>query len=462
MKENTKEQIDKYYNGEISSQKLISFIKTNETYSNEETYCKYHNTSNICPSCGKIRKYSGFKNGYRCSIECGWKRKIKPKNEHPELTKELIIENVTKCGNISHKFLRSHNITEKDCFDFVFGSKNCKYCGIESSFINWTSGYKDICSNNDCKKQQRKERTQSTNLKRYGVKNAFQKNGQETLDKIKSTCIEKYGVDNIFKSKDIMFKDGVHVTKQTHINQKRNNTMFLKYGTIDPLEIKDGRKRGINKCINDPKVKIRRELTNLEKYGVDHPFKSMKFQDYLKQCNIDKFGVPNCMFDDKIREIHTNACIIRDENRLNDIDDNGLNSFERVVQNRLNDIDDNGLNSYQRAGEKTKETNIKNGRWIPDEEKTDFEIYYSEVWKYTRRQNINNLENIEKRGHANKGLYHLDHKFSIFEGFKQLIPAKIIGSICNLEMVVGRNNLAKGRKCSISEEKLIEEYFYAN
>lgn len=37
------------------------------------------------------------------------------------------------------------------------------------------------------------------------------------------------------------------------------------------------------------------------------------------------------------------------ENRLNDIDKNGRNSYQRVVYNRINDIDENGLNSYKRA-----------------------------------------------------------------------------------------------------------------
>lgn len=37
------------------------------------------------------------------------------------------------------------------------------------------------------------------------------------------------------------------------------------------------------------------------------------------------------------------------KNRLNDIDENGRNSYQRVAYNRINDIDKNGLNAYQRA-----------------------------------------------------------------------------------------------------------------
>ena len=53
-------------------------------------------------------------------------------------------------------------------------------------------------------------------------------------------------------------------------------------------------------------------------------------------------------------------------------------------------------------------------------------------------------------------MYHLDHKFSIVEGFKQNIPPYIIGHINNLEMLIGRNNLVKNRKCSIDKDVLID------
>ena len=62
------------------------------------------------------------------------------------------------------------------------------------------------------------------------------------------------------------------------------------------------------------------------------------------------------------------------------------------------------------------------------------------------------LDGIEKRSYW----YHLDHKFSVVEGFKQNIPPYIIGHINNLEMLMGRNNLVKNRKCSIDKDVLID------
>lgn len=54
--------------------------------------------------------------------------------------------------------------------------------------------------------------------------------------------------------------------------------------------------------------------------------------------------------------------------------------------------------------------------------------------------------------------YHLDHKYSIYQGFVDDIDPKIIGSIYNLEMLPFDKNISKGCKCSITKEELISEY----
>jgi transposase len=82
--------------------------------------------------------------------------------------------------------------------------------------------------------------------------------------------------------------------------------------------------------------------------------------------------------------------------------------------------------------------------------------YELEVIKITRQQPIYNLPNYEKRGKSGlDGAYHLDHKFSIIEGFKQNIEPKIIGNIKNLEFIPWEENLKKRAKCSITIKELI-------
>lgn len=85
-----------------------------------------------------------------------------------------------------------------------------------------------------------------------------------------------------------------------------------------------------------------------------------------------------------------------------------------------------------------------------------YKKYRSDVMKVTNKQNFNELENNDKkRGLCGvPGAYQLDHKFSIFEGFKEGIEPEIIGNINNLEFIPWEENLNKGSRCSITEEEL--------
>lgn len=86
----------------------------------------------------------------------------------------------------------------------------------------------------------------------------------------------------------------------------------------------------------------------------------------------------------------------------------------------------------------------------------EFEKYELEVMKITRRQEINSLPNSGKRGNSGvKGAYHLDHKFSIVEGFNKKINPEIIGNIKNLEFIPWEENIKKRTKCSITINELI-------
>ena len=74
--------------------------------------------------------------------------------------------------------------------------------------------------------------------------------------------------------------------------------------------------------------------------------------------------------------------------------------------------------------------------------------YYSEksYKKYYFLINQNNYE----RGHD----YHLDHKYSLYEGFKNGVSPKIIGGYKNLEVIKKSKNISKGKKCSIELKEI--------
>jgi len=85
--------------------------------------------------------------------------------------------------------------------------------------------------------------------------------------------------------------------------------------------------------------------------------------------------------------------------------------------------------------------------------------YKSDVYKITNKQPINKLPNYDKRGLAGiVGSYHLDHKYSVMEGYRNGIDPKIIGHITNLEFIPWFENISKKDKCSITIEVLNELY----
>ena len=85
----------------------------------------------------------------------------------------------------------------------------------------------------------------------------------------------------------------------------------------------------------------------------------------------------------------------------------------------------------------------------------DFKKYKRKVVSITKKQPIHDLLNFNKRGVSGvDGNYHLDHKFSIVEGFKQKISPWIIGNIINLEFIPWEENVKKRTKCSINKKEL--------
>lgn len=104
--------------------------------------------------------------------------------------------------------------------------------------------------------------------------------------------------------------------------------------------------------------------------------------------------------------------------------------------------------------EELKEFNKKYSKdVISESDKADFKQYYKLVWYFTNL-NAKLVENIEKRSIY----FHLDHKFSIKEGFLEKISPEIIGSSINLEIIPYLENCSKGSKCSISKEELVSSF----
>lgn len=96
------------------------------------------------------------------------------------------------------------------------------------------------------------------------------------------------------------------------------------------------------------------------------------------------------------------------------------------------------------------------GLWIRNKDKTKIELYYREVWRITKQQELTSLKNFDKRGHqSKKDSYAIDHIISIKHGYENNIPPNIIGNIDNLQMLQHSINSSK---CSSSYSVLGAKY----
>ena len=92
---------------------------------------------------------------------------------------------------------------------------------------------------------------------------------------------------------------------------------------------------------------------------------------------------------------------------------------------------------------------------IDNNTKTEFEYYKRVVYKYTRKSVRRN----KTLYFGKRGEHHLDHKYSIYQGYNENIPPFIIGNKHNLQLLSEKDNLKKGKNCSITKEELYNEYY---
>lgn len=116
-----------------------------------------------------------------------------------------------------------------------------------------------------------------------------------------------------------------------------------------------------------------------------------------------------------------------------------------------------GDDEFEARISKTRKTFEERGIWVPLENMSDYERYRHEVWLSTNLNDLSLLDNHERRGLAGvDGAYHLDHKYSIQQGYLNGVPPELIGSVKNLEFIPWEENVKKQNKCGITKEELYE------
>lgn len=247
--------------------------------------------------------------------------------------------------------LKKINISEQEYFDKFLKTNNngkCGTCGSETDFQNIKYGYKPYCShscaiNNQEVAKKRKDNTQKSLLKKYGVTNPSQIEGH--TKKVKQTCLDKYGdetwnnpkkatetclkkygkkratgTDDYNKKykKTVKERYGVeHHTQSKIVKDKSKKTCLAKYGVEFSLQssiIRDKIENTVNELyggftFQSPKLAKKAKKTMIEKYGVESALQCRETKEKVKNTNLKKYGYEYPLQNKEIHKKYEQTCL---------------------------------------------------------------------------------------------------------------------------------------------------------
>lgn len=195
------------------------------------------------------------------------------------------------------------------------------------------------------------------------------------------------------------------------------------------------------KCVK----KIKTSKTNMEKYGYENASSSVLIKEKRKKTNLKKWGTENVFQNEDIKK--------RNRDTFNE---KYGDYYTRTKEYR----------------EKSNSTRIKKNSKIFENEKLDYKRYKRLVRSYTRIfskslfENWNGLDYYDNEyikenfnlNYNDVSYPTIDHKISVFNGFKKMINPEIIGGINNL-CVTKRNNNSSKRSHLEKPKRLNEDQF---
>jgi hypothetical protein len=115
----------------------------------------------------------------------------------------------------------------------------------------------------------------------------------------------------------------------------------------------------------------------------------------------------------------------------------------------------NGVGCKQCGFEKGQKVKIAKGL-VKDPTTVDKFISYKRKVRKITDTNFKQYSHIVNPTNKTRSYdWHLDHKFSIFEGFQNNVPPEVVGHWANLTMIHRQPNQSKGIKCSLTLNELM-------
>ncbi len=159
---------------------------------------------------------------------------------------------------------------------------------------------------------------------------------------------------------------------------------------------------------------------------------------------------------------------IKAKEKLSMVGDDGLTGYARkglkTKSTHMSNIDEFGRNGYSQLASKAiikgNTTKAAKGLILDPSCRTEFYRYKSIVL-YITEQFRHEITKGYKTGLAGTpGAYHIDHIFSIMQGYKDGVSPILVGSKTNLKMIPWKENISKHSASNMSLEELLEKSGY--
>lgn len=147
---------------------------------------------------------------------------------------------------------------------------------------------------------------------------------------------------------------------------------------------------------------------------------------------------------------------------LSQKDENGISGYKKKGQKtrstHMSKIDEFGRNGYARIASKAiikgNLTKAEKGIITHPSNRNSYYRYKTLVLHLTNRHRQTLTEGYVTGLAGKPGAWHIDHRFSIIQGFREQISPFVIGHLENLQMLPWKQNIQKLHRCDISKEEL--------
>jgi hypothetical protein len=206
---------------------------------------------------------------------------------------------------------------------------------------------------------------------------------------------------------------------------------------IKPLKFKGIKGGYANNCSiscrsANPDVVTKAKKTTMEVYGTEWASQSKTFRDQVINTCLEKYGTDNVFKVEEIKQKQVKTVV--DRYGVTNVSKNS------DILKKINDV------------------HVAQGRRRADHLRSELEKYRLAVKSITARSYhdyyVINPDNLPR----SRFEYHVDHIYSVEEGFKNNVPAEVIGHYTNLRMMWHLDNCRKNTKCHITLEQLLERY----